>query len=371
MKPDVTRQTPDYLRFTPGRTLSLWHRGIARLLIRFYYSSLRFVTPEGKPLAPFDGATPTLLLASHRNGATDGWVFNQLLPSAQFLVAVQLLRSRFLRLMFAGIPVVRDKDRQRYGYSRAQAGNPILQAIAHLKLGGCVIVFPEGTSEWAPGPQPYQEGVVKIIRKLMQERCCFQVIAAGSFYQAPDGIGSAIELLVSDPLALPEQGEDSIAQWEVRIMQCLSRSLDRVSVACLNDLMLESVSRQARYRSHIDGSYALAFKQAEQQALQGHAPVLTRSQILRPSMNILQFVAWYAFIFTLLPVWLCGWWTGRRADGRNTTTFLRLAGGFAMALVWLPCLVVLAVIYPWLLPLYGVAIWGWRQRGKFSAINLE
>ncbi|QTF06960.1 glycerol acyltransferase [Brenneria izadpanahii] len=371
MKPDFSRQTPGYLQFTPGRPLSLWHRCIARLLVRFYYSSLRFVTPYGRPLASFDGETPTLLLASHRNGATDGWIFNQLLPTAQFLTSVQLLRSRFLRLMFAGIPVVRDKDRVRYGYSRAQAGNPILQAIAHLKLGGSVIIFPEGTSEWGPGPQPYQEGAAKIIRRLMQEQCRFQVIVAGSFYQAPDRFGSALELLVSDPLALPEQGEDSIAHWEMRIMQSLSCSLDRVSVTCRDEPMLERVARQACYRSRIDGSYALAFKQAEQQALKGRAPEPTRAETSRASMNILQWVAWTVFIFTLLPVWLCGWWAGRRADGRNTTTFFRLAGGFGMALVWLPCLAVAAFIYPWLLPLYGVAVWGWRQRGKFAAMNLE
>lgn len=371
MKSDFSRQTPDYLQFTPGRPLSLWHRCIARLLVRFYYSSLRFFTPDGRRLAPLDGETPTLLLASHRNGATDGWIFNQLLPSAQFLIAVQLLRSRFLRLMFAGIPVVRDKDRARYGYSRAQAGNPILQAIAHLKLGGSVVIFPEGTSEWGAGPQPYQEGVVKIIRRLMQDQCRFQVIAAGSFYQAPDRFGSALELLVSDPLVLPEQGEDSVAQWETRIMQYLSCSLNRVSVACRDEPMLENVARQARSRSRVDGSYALAFKQAEQQALQGRAPKPTRTETSRASMNILQWLAWKAFIFTLLPVWLCGWWAGRRADGRNTTTFFRLAGGFAMALIWLPCLAVIASIYPWLLALYGIAAWGWRQRGKFSAMNLE
>ncbi|MFE8101476.1 hypothetical protein RBA71_08255 [Brenneria goodwinii] len=56
---------------------------------------LLLVTLHGRPLPPFDGKTPTLLLASHRNGAADGWIFNQLLPTAQFLTSVQLLRSRF------------------------------------------------------------------------------------------------------------------------------------------------------------------------------------------------------------------------------------------------------------------------------------
>ncbi|KAA8994999.1 hypothetical protein FJU30_25555 [Affinibrenneria salicis] len=371
MKQDLSGPAAGYLRFTPGRPLSLWHRGIARLLVHFYYSSLRFVSPQGQPVAPFDGEVPTLLLASHRNGATDGWIFNQLLPKGQFLTSVQLIRSRFLRLMFAGIPVVRDKDRERYGYSRAQAGNPILHAIAHLKRGGSIVVFPEGTSEWGPAPQPYHAGAAKIIRRLMQDQCRFQVIAVGSFYQAPDCFGSAVELLVSDPLTLPEQGDVSVAEWEQKIMRSLGRSLDRVSVNCVDERMLAQVARLARYCSRESGSYALAFKQAEHQALSGRAPEPAPAETSPAAMTILERAAWKIFIVTLLPVWLCGGWAGRRADGRNTTTFFRLAAGFAMALIWLPCLVVAAAISPLLLPLFGVAVWGWHQRGKFAANNNE
>lgn len=367
MEQEPSGQTPGYLRFTPGQPLSLWHRYIAHLLVHFYYSSLKFFTPNGLRVATLHGEIPTLLLASHRNGATDGWVFNQLLPGAQFLTAVQLLRSRFLRLMFAGIPVVRDKDRERYGYSRAQAGNPILHAIGHLKQGGSVIIFPEGTSEWGPGPQPYHPGAAKIVRRLMQERCRFQVVVAGCFYQAPDRYGSAVELLVGEPLVLPEQGDASAAEWEQRLQQCLSQALDSVSVNCRDEQMLARVEKQARSQCHVGGSYAQAFKQAEQQTLS--EPDLATSRAT--AITLWQHLLWRLFILTLLPIWLCGWWAGRKADGRNTTTFFRLAGGFAMALIWLPCLLIAAIFYPWLLLLYGTAVLGWRQRGKFAGANLE
>ncbi|MBC3250774.1 hypothetical protein BFS14_13835 [Serratia fonticola] len=361
MEQGPSSQTPGYLRFTPGRPVSLWHRCVAHLLVHFYYSSLKFITPNGLRVAPLDGKIPTLLLASHRNGATDGWVFNQLLPVAQFLTSVQLLRSRFLRLMFAGIPVVRDKDRQRYGYSRAQAGNPILHAIAHLKQGGSVIVFPEGTSEWGPGPQPYHLGAAKIVRRLMQDKCRFQVVVAGCFYRAPDRVGSAVELMVDEPLVLPEQGDASAVEWEQSIQQCLSQALDRVSVNCRDEHMLAQVEEQA-WNSLRDGdSYARAFKQAEQQTLS--EPIVAAPQVTH---SLWDHLLWRLFILTLLPVWLAGWWAGRRADGRNTTTFFRLAGGFAIALVWLPCLLIAMMFYPWLLLLYGAAALGWRRRGKFA-----
>lgn len=366
MEQGPSSQIPGYLRFTAGQSLSLWHRYIARLLVHFYYSSLKFITSNGLRVAPLDGKIPTLLLASHRNGATDGWVFNQLLPTAQFLTAVQLLRSRFLRLMFAGIPVVRDKDRQRYGYSRAQAGNPILHAIAHLKQNGSAIVFPEGTSEWGPGPQPYHLGAAKIVRRLMQDRCRFQVVVAGCFYQAPDRMGSAVELLVGEPLVLPEQGDASAAEWEQNIQQCLSHALDSVSVNCRDEQMLARVEQQAWHARRDGDSYALAFKQAEQQTIS--EPVVAAPLA---TVSLLDQLLWRLFMLTLLPVWLAGWWAGRRADGRNTTTFFRLAGGFAMAPIWLPCLLIAALFYPWLLLLYGAAVLGWRRRGKFAGADLE
>lgn len=361
MEQEPSSQAAGYLRFTPGQPLSLWHRCVARLLVHFYYSSLKFMTPNGQRIAPLDGDIPTLLLASHRNGATDGWVFNQLLPVAQFLTAVQLLRSRFLRLMFAGIPVVRDKDRQRYGYRRAQAGNPILYAIAHLKQGGSVIVFPEGTSEWGPGPQPYHPGAAKIVRRLMQDKCRFQVVVAGCFYRAPDRVGSAVELMVGEPLILPEQGDVSAVEWEQSIQQYLSQALDCVSVNCRDEPMLARVEEQS-WNSLRDGdSYARAFKQAEQQTLS--EPGVAAPQV---TLSLWDHLLWRLFILTLLPVWLAGWWAGCRADGRNTTTFFRLAGGFAMALVWLPCLLIAMMFYPWLLLPYGAAVLGWQRRGKFA-----
>ncbi|WP_431221861.1 1-acyl-sn-glycerol-3-phosphate acyltransferase [Serratia sp. L9] len=303
MEQEPSNQTPGYLRFTPGRALSHWHRYVARLLVQFYYSSLKFVTPNGLPVAPFDGAIPTLILASHRNGATDGWVFNQLLPGGQFLAAVQLLRSRFLRLMFAGIPVVRDKDRERYGYSRG----PILHAIAHLKQGGSVVVFPEGTSEWGPGPQPYHPGAAKIIRRLLQEQCRFQVVVAGCFYQAPDRFGSAVELLVDGPVVLPEQGDTNAAQWEQNIQQCLSQALDSVSVNCRDEPMLARVEQQARSHCGVADSYARAFKQAEQQRL-SEPDIAAPQAEAPPAITLWDHLTWRLFILTLLPVWLCGWW---------------------------------------------------------------
>ena len=46
----------------------------------------------------------------HRNGAVDGCVYKSLLPSALFMISVQLRRNLLGRIFFHGIEVVREQD---------------------------------------------------------------------------------------------------------------------------------------------------------------------------------------------------------------------------------------------------------------------
>lgn len=351
-------KTLSFMGFVPGRPLPRWYRVVAWILSHFYYSAITFVNKNGQKIPALDGSTPTLLLVSHRNGGSDGWVVSQLLPHAQFLASVQLLRSRFLRLLFTGIPVVRDKDRQRYGFTRSQAGNPILHAIAHLTQGGSLAVFPEGTSEWSFKPQPYQAGAAKIIRRLLQDNADFQVIVAGSFYQCPDRFGSFVELLVSEPLALPLQNSTSNAEWDDAIQQCVAQALNAVSVNCADEQSFIHAEREAALCYQNDESYALAFKRAEA----GTPSTLT--ELKAKTQSWYYPLVYAAFVMTLLPILGVAWWAGRYADGRNSVTFFRLAAGFAVAWVWIPCLILLACIYPWLLALYLLAVVGWKLHGS-------
>lgn len=360
----MEKRNPPWLRFTPGRALPRWYRFIARLLSHFYYASIDFIDERGHRVLPLDDAIPTILLVSHRNGATDGWVVSPLLPHGQFLASVQLLRSRFLRLLFTGIPVVREKDRIRYGFSRTQAGNPVLHAIAHIKQGGSLVIFPEGTSEWSYAPQPYQPGTVKIIRRLLQEGQRFRVIPVGSFYQAPDRFGSRVELLVGEALVFPAREDKSQEAWETEISECVNNALNQVSVNCASEAAMVDAERYAQRRQLHGESWALAFKRA---ASGVHAE--KQSDKRQRRRNIWACVLQLPFVLALFPVLLCAWWVGRQADGRNTVTFFRLASGFAASLLWLPCLVTLGILFPWLWLLYAAAYLGWRQRSVWGEVK--
>src|SRR5215469_2043558 len=82
-----------------------WHRWFATLLSRIYYRRIAVVR-----LGELPAAGPILCVGLHRNGAVDGMVYKSVVPSATFLISVQLLRNPLGRLFFTGIPVTRAKD---------------------------------------------------------------------------------------------------------------------------------------------------------------------------------------------------------------------------------------------------------------------
>jgi 1-acyl-sn-glycerol-3-phosphate acyltransferase len=335
---------------TPPR----WHRFVAWLLRNFYFR----VRVVGSRAA----ARPRqLLLCSHRNGAIDGYLALAAFPEANFLVSVQLLRSLLLRLMFAGIPVVRDKDTQRYGLKKGQFGNPVSAALACFRAGGSLLIFPEGSSEWGPKPLPYEPGAARIVRMALADGMPIEVVPVGLFYPAPDRFRARAEVLVGEAVALPAPGDRDRRAWEAEIATALARALDAVSVNCPDRESFERVERLASADSCDGGSYALAFKAREAQARDGKPADSMGRPIARRSRRYpWDWLCIGVAMLVLAPVLLVGYVAGRKADGRNTTTFFRMAGGLAAALAWIPALCLLGVLYPEVVvPAAALAAVGW------------
>jgi len=90
---------------------------------------------------------PVLFIVSHRSGASDGTVAAYVLGGVPSLVSVQLVRNPRLRLLFDGIPVVRDKDRERYGITADSVPPPLVSAGAR-----CPPQPPAGPPPAPPSP---------------------------------------------------------------------------------------------------------------------------------------------------------------------------------------------------------------------------
>ena len=287
-----------------------------------------------------------LVLASHRNGAIDGYQVLRAFPGIQFLASVQLLRNRFLRLMFTGIPVVRGKDRARYGIERAAFDDPVAAACAHLRAGGDVAVFPEGTSEWGHRPQPYRAGAARIARVLADEGFDLEVVPVGLFYSAPDRFRSLAEVRVGAPVALPARDGRDDRGWEQTLQDAFGAALDAVSVDCPDAMCFEDAQRHAVAAMRHGQSFAGAFLERQEVLRAGATPASgTGAMPARAWRRVARGVALVCML-ALWPVLLAAWFVGRKADARNTVTFFRMAGGLAMALLWLPLLAVALLARP-------------------------
>ncbi len=85
-----------------------------------------------------------LALLSHRNGALDGWVYGRFIPRFVFMMAKQLHKIWWLRVIFPGIAITRQKDDPLH-YKRANL-NALKTCVQALQDRQILCIFPEGTS---------------------------------------------------------------------------------------------------------------------------------------------------------------------------------------------------------------------------------
>src|SRR5438445_7361882 len=107
----------------------LWYRALLRAVTLIYYRRLSVVHLARPPLAI--DHRPVLFVGLHRNGAVDGMLYKRVFPRALFMVARQLVRSRFARLFFTGIPVAREQDAED-AHLRRDNPRALAAAVDHL-----------------------------------------------------------------------------------------------------------------------------------------------------------------------------------------------------------------------------------------------
>lgn len=367
----------------PGTPLGAWYRFLGMILRTVYFgrvcrSGPGASTPRGTTSGPTSGTDPSgpsgprLIIASHRNGAIDGVQVLAAYPRAQFLVSIQLLRNPILRLLFTGIPVVRRKDVERYGLDPAAVRDPVSAGLAHLRAGGDLAIFPEGTSQWGHAPQPYQRGAARIARRAIGSGIDLTIVPIGLHYSTPDAFRSRVELYEGPPVVLPprevdekgsESGSGALA-WERTLADALGEALDAVSVKCPDEATFRAVQQVALQRARQGEAYAPAYLQEQAQGLKVTDPeseLATPVQApLRHPMRLLGL----GLLWLFWPVLLVGFLAGRKADARNTISFFRIAAGLGAMVFWVPLLILGALFFPWVV-LVGVlcALVGWTLLG--------
>lgn len=341
------------------KALSTWHFHLSKRLTGFYFSK---ITVHGER-----SMRPTLYIASHRNGATDGQVYTWAIGDTPSLVSIQILRKWYLALIFDGIPVVRPQDSERYGIAKDAVRSPIEEAVQQLAAGGSLSILAEGTSEWDYQPIEYKNGMAKIVAQLKAHNIDFAVQAVGVFYTKPDGFRSRVSVILGKPFV-------PLAQDEAGIFQEMSMQLDAVSVNCHSVTQFNQIENQAwnQAKQH-QQDYGQAFLALQQQTQSETSNILNAERTLTVGWHrYLGYFFQLLFLIGLIPTVVLALLAQKGADGRNNVTFFRILGGvYGSVLTLLYWLMVLIFS-----PMVGVGIifagWvGWYFYPEPSPIELQ
>jgi hypothetical protein len=126
------------------------------------------------------------------------------------MISTQLRRSALGRLFFAGIEVVRDKDRDGSPAERAGNQAALEGCLSHLRGGGELFVLPEGTSDLGPRHLPFKRGAARIAEAYLARGAPLRIVPLGIHYERAWAFRSNVEIVVGEALdtRLPEHDEE-------------------------------------------------------------------------------------------------------------------------------------------------------------------
>lgn len=329
--------------FVAGSPLPFYYQFISSAIREIYFSKISLIYHSRSQT---ENTHPKLILCSHRNSAFDGYIALKAFPNTQALASIQLLNNPLMRSFFTGIPVVRKKDRQRLGINANIFSSPSDAAVAHIKAGGNLLLFPEGSSEWGFQPLPYQRGAARIIRTLLSEGVIFDIVPMGLFYIAPDKFSSKVEVYIGKNICInPQKDNLSIREWEKNIHTEISTSLNEISVNCPNVDIFEKASNYAFNKNKTGESYAESFIDYQNNLSQSNNDNHDIEKSSQSSILVWRYIS-YLFMYILFPILLSSFIASHFADARNTISFFKILGGAIATAIWIPILVMLLFFFP-------------------------
>ena len=332
-------------------TQNLGPAWLGRLIPALYFQRVALINPERLP-----ARGPVLYVGLHRNGAVDGFVYRRVLRQPVFLISTQLRRSWFARLLFQGIAVTRTKD----GGDRAQNAAALQQCLDHLRSGGELFVFPEGTSSLGPRHLPFKSGAAWLLLDYLAEvgRPPLTVVPLGIHYECPWAFRSRVEVVVGTPITTGLPAEAGRVERLKIIKRRMQTALEAVGInvrssehqaamECLAYLATLDTGRS--YFKTLKALESIASEEmlAEWRDLQRdfqHADLWLHQGVpLYPVgsvvWNLMEWGLACLIVITAiavnLPPFAAGWYAGKKfPDDRNVISLWRILVGFPVFGLW-------------------------------------
>ena len=327
----------------------LWYLGCHWLCARVYFERITVLNPQRLP-----EGVPILFLGLHRNGAVDGFVYQQIVPRGIFLISTQLLRSFFARLFFCGIAVARKQDAEDGSQNEAA----LQQCTRLLAAGGELIVFPEGTSSLGPRHLPFKAGAARIALDALAQGVALRIVPLGIHYERAWTFRSRVEVVVGEAISTTLPADLSRLGRLKEMKRRMAIALDSVG-ANFASVEAQQQAESLAYAATLGTprSYFAALKSLEAgvpepllAGWQALAPQLAaRRVLLHQGVPLFPVGPWLLYAVLLLvlgpivlagtlanlPPLLAGWLAARKfADDRNVVALWRILVGLPAMVIW-------------------------------------
>ena len=201
-------------------------RGFIRLLLRLFYRRVDVVGAERIP-----ASGPLIIAANHHNSLVDPMLIMATFPRRITVLAnAPLFRhpliGPFLRALGA-LPVHR----------RTEAGNDprkneamFAAAIAHLKAGGAILIFPEGRTQPVPTLLPLRTGAARLLLDAEAHggRPGVALLPVGLVFETPGTFREAAALVA---VGAPVSADDCVAGYAAAPEPTVRRLTERLAAA--------------------------------------------------------------------------------------------------------------------------------------------
>lgn len=304
-----------------------------------------------------------LALLSHRNGALDGWVYGRFIPRFVFMMAKQLHKFWWLRAIFPGIAITRQKDDPLH-YKKANL-NALKTCVQVLQNRQILCVFPEGTSSLGHKHLPFEQGAARLA--IMSQKTRLEIsqspytplyiLPMSVFYDEPTLLGGKAFVVYDEPFICPQDMDlpslHSLFSQKLEQILLEYDSQESQEIAHFLASFLSSNTHFTDYYANLiwfkslqntaqDSQIFATILHLTQNYLKSPLPRLYKNAPIYPQNTLLSLwtfgiclpVVAFSFLCNLLPL-LCGNFAAKLfAKEKHTISLWKAIVGYGVGFVW-------------------------------------
>ncbi len=243
-------------------------RGVIRLLLRLFY---RRVDVVGAQRIPPGG--PLIIVANHHNSLVDPMLIMDTVPRRiTALAKAPLFRHPLIGPFLRAVGALPVNRREEAGGDTVRNEAMFAAAIAHLRDGGAILIFPEGRSQPVPTLLPLRTGAARLLLGAEADgrRHGVTLLPVGLVFQTPGTFRQASALVaIGEPVPV----DDCVAAYEREPETAVRRLTERLACAIRAQIIeaedqhtlelvaaLERAWREDRGGARADAAASLAWR---------------------------------------------------------------------------------------------------------------